>query len=43
MKAWTETIQSKSSKILDEVRKMAANFDKQIVVHRESVAALKRV
>ena len=42
MKTWTETIQSNSGKILEEVRKMAANLEKQIVVLRESVAALKR-
>lgn len=42
MKTWTETIQSNSDKILDEVRKMAANLEKQIGVLRESVAALKR-
>lgn len=43
VKTWTETIQSNSGKILEEVRKMAANLEKQIVVLRESVAALKRV
>jgi hypothetical protein len=43
MKTWTETIQSNSGKILDEVRKMAANLEKQIGVLRESVAALKQV
>jgi len=43
MKTWTETIQSNSGKILEEVRKMAANLEKQIVVLRESVATLKRV
>jgi hypothetical protein len=42
MKTWTETIQSNSGKVLEEVRKMAANLEKQIVVLRESVAALKR-
>jgi len=42
MKTWTETIQSNSGKILEEVRKMAANLEKQIVVLRESVAALRR-
>ena len=42
MKTWTETIQSNSGKILEEVRKMTANLEKQIVVLRESVAALKR-
>jgi hypothetical protein len=42
MKTWTETIQSNSGKILDEVRKMAVNLEKQIGVLRESVVALKR-
>jgi hypothetical protein len=42
MKTWTETIQSNSGKVLDEVRKMAANLEKQIGVLRESVAALKQ-
>jgi hypothetical protein len=42
MKTWTETIQSNSGKILDEVRKMAANLEKQIGALRESVSALKR-
>jgi hypothetical protein len=41
MKTWTETIQSNSGKVLEEVRKMAANLEKQIVVLRESVAGLK--
>jgi hypothetical protein len=41
MKKWTETIHSNSSKILDEVRKMAANLEKQIGILRESVSALK--
>lgn len=43
MKTWTETIYSNSSKILDEVRKMAINLEKQIGVLRESVSALKQV
>lgn len=43
MKTWTETIQSNSGKILEEVRKMAVNLEKQIAVLRESVAALKHV
>jgi hypothetical protein len=42
MKKWTETIQSNSGKVLEEVRKMAANLEKQIGVLRESVAALKQ-
>ena len=37
---WTETIQSNSGKILEEVRKMTENLEQQIVVLRESVAAL---
>jgi hypothetical protein len=41
MKTWTETIQSNSGRILDEVRKMAANLERQIGVLRESVDALK--
>ena len=41
VKTWTETIQSNSGKVLEEVRKMAANLEKQIGVLRESVAALK--
>ena len=41
LKTWTETIQSNSGKILDEVRKMATNLERQIGVLRESVAALK--
>lgn len=41
MKTWTETIQSNSGKILDEVRKMAANLERQIGVLRESMDALK--
>ena len=43
MKTWTETIQSNSGKILEEVRKMATNLEKQIAVLRESVAALKHI
>jgi hypothetical protein len=42
MKTWTETIQSNSGKILDEVRKMADNLEKQIVVLRDSVEILRR-
>jgi hypothetical protein len=41
IKSWTETIQGHSGKILDEVRKMAANLERQIGVLRESVDALK--
>ncbi len=42
MKTWTETIQSNSGKILDEVRKMTNGLEKQIGVLRESVEALKQ-
>ena len=42
MKTWTETIQSNSGKILDEVRKMADNLEKQIVVLRDSVEILRQ-
>jgi hypothetical protein len=41
MKTWTETIQSNSGKILDEVRKMADNLAKQVAVLRESVETLR--
>jgi hypothetical protein len=42
MKTWTETIQSNSGKILDEVRKMTDNLAKQVAVLRESVETLKQ-
>ena len=42
MKTWTETIQSNSGKVLDEVRKMATNLEKQTRLLRESVEALKQ-
>jgi hypothetical protein len=42
MKTWTETIQSNSGKILEEVRKMTDNLEKQIVVLRDSVETLRR-
>jgi hypothetical protein len=42
MKTWTETIQSNSGKILDEVRKMADNLEKQVSVLRESVETLRQ-
>lgn len=41
MKTMTETIQSHSGKILEEVRKMTENLENQIVVLRESLAGLK--
>jgi len=42
VKTWTETIQSNSGKILDEVRKMADNLEKQVAVLRESVETLRQ-
>ena len=41
LKTSTETIHSSSEKILDEIRKMATNLEKQIDLLRESVAALR--
>ena len=42
MKTMTETIQSKSGKVLEEVRKMTVCLEQHIDTVRESVAALKR-
>ncbi len=42
MKTWTETIQSNSGKILEEVRKMADNLERQIALLRESTEALRQ-
>ena len=42
MKTMTETIQSHSGKILEEVRKMTEGLERQMEVLRESVAALRR-
>ena len=42
MKTWTETIQSNSGKLLDEVRKMTNNLETQVAVLRESVETLKQ-
>jgi hypothetical protein len=42
MKTWTETIQSNSGKLLDEIRKMTNNLEAQISVLRESVETLKQ-
>ena len=42
MKTWTETIQSNSGKLLDEIRKMTNNLEAQISVLRESVESLKQ-
>lgn len=41
MKTWTETIQSNSGKILDEIRKMASNLEKQVSLLKETVETLK--
>ena len=38
----TETIYSNSGKILDEVRKMGDNLEKQVAVLRESVETLRQ-
>jgi hypothetical protein len=42
MKAWTETIQTNSGKVLIEVSKMVMNLEQQIGVVRESVLALRQ-
>jgi hypothetical protein len=42
MKTWTETIQSKSDKILEEARKMTSNLEKQVAVLRDSVEVLRQ-
>jgi hypothetical protein len=42
MNTMTETIHSNSGKILNEVRIMAANLEKQVGALRESASALKR-
>lgn len=41
MKTWTETIQSNSGNILEEIRKMTNSLERQISVLRESVETLK--
>ena len=41
MKTWTETIQSNSGKLLEEIRKMTSNLETQIAVLRESFVTLK--
>lgn len=41
MRTWTETIQSNSGNILEEIRKMTNSLEKQIEVLRESVETLK--
>jgi hypothetical protein len=42
IKTWTETSQTNSGKVLEEIRKMAGGLEAQIGVLRESVAALKQ-
>jgi hypothetical protein len=42
MKTMTETIQSNSGKVLEEVRKMSANLERQIGVLRDGVEALRQ-
>jgi len=42
MRTWTETIESNSGKILDELRKMTNSLERQIAVLRESVETLKQ-
>jgi hypothetical protein len=40
---WTETIKSNSAKILDEIRKMDTNLQKQLELLRQTAAGLKTV
>jgi hypothetical protein len=42
MKRLTETIQNNSGKVLEEIRKMTAGLDNQIVALRESVVSLRQ-
>jgi hypothetical protein len=42
MRTWTETIQSNSGNILEEIRKMNGNLDRQVAVLRESVETLRQ-
>jgi hypothetical protein len=42
MKTWTETVQSNSGKILEEIRKMTDGLEQQIGILRESIAALRK-
>src|ERR1017187_3780524 len=42
MKTWTETIQSHSGNILEEIRKMTNSLERQIAVLRESTEALRQ-
>ena len=41
MKTWTDTIQSNSGKLLEEIRKMTNSLERQIVALRESFQTLK--
>jgi hypothetical protein len=41
IKTWTETVQSNSGKVLEEVRKMNEALDRQIQVLREGIEGLK--
>ena len=41
MKGWTETIQSHSGNMLEEIRKMTNSLERQITVLRESVETLR--
>lgn len=43
LKTWAETIQSNSTKILDEVRKMTENVARLVVVLKESATSLKQL
>src|ERR1035437_10478076 len=42
MRTWTESIQSHSGNILEEIRKMTNNLERQIAVLRESTEALRQ-
>jgi hypothetical protein len=42
MRTWTETIQSHSGNILEEIRKMTNSLERQIAVLRESVETLRQ-
>ena len=43
MKSWTETIQSNSGKMLDEIRKMSDGLETQAQNLRSSVRGLKKL
>jgi hypothetical protein len=43
IKTWADTIQSNSGKILDEIRKMEKNLQKQVEALRDSVDAVKQL